>query len=560
MKKLINILIDSSIQEKSKENIISCLKDHEFDNCINDNISENDILITNVVKEKLSAEHYTVFLTEDDKKIETNKKSDYAKIIQVSSNDIESLINFIILANEKKIISLSNEIQQDARSHLEKVLKAGNSYLNRIQKRIVLDNIDQEKLNIEIDEFLEIQRLIIRVSIDLSLYEKEIDFVQFIEKSVKHLKLIKEISIRNNEQLKVIVPISNDELILPFPDREMSYIYIRLYSNSDLDRSNFLLSRLYMEIENFQFQKSRISDVQAVNELWNSAFLNLPSPVALYNSNGELLLHNTLFTNLQIVPKDCINLKNGEKVDLNKSIYRVLKKEIQLNQDEFIIFFFSSDNRSKERGHISSEELGIISSSIAHELNNPIAGILASISLLELEDTLCEESILSIKEMKHSAKRCQELIKVFLGFSKTTPTKNVDASMYTSYKHAIELLRFRMIESQLRMEIEQVFEKEIFLANGNSSVRAMIFYLVLNEILTFYSQNNLISSEVKNIAKGTFKEESDSVVITFSINIEKATSILSSKLITHLLNLENLELRLNNNQLLITQNDMRLLL
>ena len=103
-------------------------------------------------------------------------------------------------------------------------------------------------------------------------------------------------------------------------------------------------------------------------------------------------------------------------------------------------------------------------------------------------------------------------------------------------------------------------EKEIFLANGNSSVRAMIFYLVLNEILTFYSQNNLISSEVKNIAKGTFKEESDSVVITFSINIEKATSILSSKLITHLLNLENLELRLNNNQLLITQNDMRLLL
>jgi len=110
------------------------------------------------------------------------------------------------------------------------------------------------------------------------------------------------------------------------------------------------------------------------------------------------------------------------------------------------------------------------------------------------------------------------------------------------------------------MEIEQVFEKEIFLANGNSSVRAMIFYLVLNEILTFYSQNNLISSEVKNIAKGTFKEESDSVVITFSINIEKATSILSSKLITHLLNLENLELRLNKNQLLITQNDMRLLL
>ena len=117
-----------------------------------------------------------------------------------------------------------------------------------------------------------------------------------------------------------------------------------------------------------------------------------------------------------------------------------------------------------------------------------------------------------------------------------------------------------MIESQLRMEVGPVTEKIIFVANGNSSVRAMIFYLILNEVLSFYSQNNLISSEVQNLAKCNFKEEAELIHISFSISIEKATSILTSKLINHLLSLENLELKLTNNQLIISQNAVRLLL
>ena len=63
---------------------------------------------------------------------------------------------------------------------------------------------------------------------------------------------------------------------------------------------------------------------------------------------------------------------------------------------------------------VSSEELGIISSSIAHELNNPLGGILAGLSVLLLED-LEMENRLSLEEMKRGTERCRQLINIFLG-------------------------------------------------------------------------------------------------------------------------------------------------
>ena len=185
---------------------------------------------------------------------------------------------------------------------------------------------------------------------------------------------------------------------------------------------------------------------------------------------------------------------------------------------------------------------------------------MASVTLLELEEKMGEDFLLAIKDMRHSAERCQELIKVFLGFSRATPAKNVESSMYPSFQHSINLLRFRMVESSMRIEIENISGGNQFTGRGNSSIRAMIFYLILNEILTIYSQKNLITQDTKYSMNGTFEEGNEYVNIKFSVNIEKSSTIQSSKLISHLLNLENLDLKIKNDKLTLTQKDVRLLL
>ena len=56
-----------------------------------------------------------------------------------------------------------------------------------------------------------------------------------------------------------------------------------------------------------------------------------------------------------------------------------------------------------------SAELGIISSSIAHELNNPIAGVQALLQTLQIQDknnNLSED----LKEMSLAIQRCSHII------------------------------------------------------------------------------------------------------------------------------------------------------
>ncbi len=555
---MINITIDSSLKDAVKEPISSYFKNDHIEKSFDQFFETDDLIITGNDEIEKRTNGWNIFLLKKDAIEEVKFKS--INTVMLLEDDTQNIFKTIELLNDQNDLPFLKEII-GFKNNLERMMRAGNSYLNRIQKRIMLNDINHEKLDFEILEFLEIQKSVLQISNELSLYEEEGEFIQFVVKSVKNFKLIRDIKILKIEEINHFKLNPSLEKIIPYPDSKDSVLLVQFYSNFDQDRASFLLSNLFFELENFQFQKDRIYDVQTVNELWKDAFLSLPSPTSLFTQKGELLLHNTLFTNLKLLPKDCLNLKNGEKVDLDKVIYSVFKKEIEFADSLFSLFVFSSVGDHKDRSHISSEELGIISSSIAHELNNPIAGILASISLLELEDFFDEEIILTINDMKKSARRCQELIKVFLGFSKATPTRNIDLSMFSSFRHALELLRYRMIESNLRLEVEETSKEEaFFLGVGNSSIRAMIFYLILNEILTLYSHNNLISGEVKNCIRGKFNEQKELIIIEFTINLEKATNIHSSKLIGHLLNLENLELEMRGNDLTLKANTERLLL
>ena len=64
------------------------------------------------------------------------------------------------------------------------------------------------------------------------------------------------------------------------------------------------------------------------------------------------------------------------------------------------------------------KELGFIKASVAHEINNPIAGMKLILSLLEkevLEPDLKE----SVKDMRHAIRRCETQVKSLLQASKS---------------------------------------------------------------------------------------------------------------------------------------------
>jgi hypothetical protein len=273
----------------------------------------------------------------------------------------------------------------------------------------------------------------------------------------------------------------------------------------------------------------------------------LELPVALISEQGELLLQNDHFLSLAIFPGECLDLLDGARVERKSVVYKVGRKEITTPQGTIFSFVFTSSN-SKERRPptISSSELGIISSSIAHELNNPLAGMLAAITLL-LDDDWEASTKESLLEMRSSATRCKRLVEIFLGFSRSSPLSESEQDMLNSFEQAMDLLRFRMIESNCFFD----FEKEVvtqFQRSVNGSVTTMIFYLLFNQLITALSHQTLITGESASAVgrglgvEGVITQQSDELTISLFYASELLLSLEQTKLVNYLLELEGLTL------------------
>lgn len=278
--------------------------------------------------------------------------------------------------------------------------------------------------------------------------------------------------------------------------------------------------------------------------LWEEALAKIPNPIALISVSGDLVAHNAAFTQLGVFPADCLKLRAQQKVEAANGIYRVEKIKIDATaseHDESLIAYLFRDDANKLRSG-SGEELGIISSSIAHELNNPLAGVLASLTLLELEDDLSDECVNAIADMKKSARRCKELVEIFLGFSRATPRQinSVNAGI-EAFDKAISLSRFRMIENNSRVDIESTFVAN-FHRETNASILAMVWYLVLGEILTAASHHNLVTGRQGAAIKGRFIEREYSLELILDSDFDWGESVLKSKLLLHLVELAGLSM------------------
>lgn len=475
--------------------------------------------------------------------------------------DVYSLEDFLPMLIEGIQEGKTNFLIQGVESKLEEVFKRANSYISRMYRRMLLPDVNRAEISAELEEYITLQNKTLQISLNSQTLEDEEDFLELLNNEIKPLKLVKEFSLIGSSSVEELASEWDKIILLPHPEEKEVYYLARLHPKCDQDQAYFLLARLIQEIENFIFSKERIRGLKTMGELWSQAFNFIPVPMALFNSNGEILLHNSLFTKSRVLPKDCLEFSDGDKTDISGEVYRVTRKDFVFNEENFHLFVFDSTTEELKRNSNSSEELGIISSSIAHELNNPIAGILTAISVLELEDDWDEDSLDSLEDMKSGARRCQELIKVFLGFSRASLHQSHSGNMYEAFQHALNLLRFRMVEANTRLEFEPSESKSSFKSIGNGSIRSMIFYLILNEILTSFSHLNLISNnEGKGSAFGTYHETADEIHVYFKNDLQDVTVLKNSKLIKHLLENQSMEMTVTNNGFKLTNSAEKLLL
>lgn len=289
-----------------------------------------------------------------------------------------------------------------------------------------------------------------------------------------------------------------------------------------------------------------------IQSIWEMAFYNMPWAMALFTTQGELVLHNNSFNKLLLLPKDCLKLKDQHRVEVNGKFYRVISRDIFAGSVECFLLIFKESQVAPEtqKDKKTSEELGIVTSSVAHDLNNPLAGILAAISLLKILEEWGESELNEIEELRKSTQRAKDLVGVFLGFSRFRPKEADYVSLSSLVEQALNLLRFRMIEIGSTVEFKDHQLVGSFFQGVNSSVLVMVFYLILSESLTSFSHHRLISGLDQKLSFNLIETPFE-FSLQFLPKLEIKERLLGMKLLNHLIELQNLKMEIKPGEIII---------
>lgn len=538
LKTKINFIIDPRlIQEERTEFLIQALQEEKIKYLTE--AKEDDLALSVIFSHKKSLRAFSKcknrLLI-----LDSNEDNDSSPVDKLNLNSLEEISNFLekLLIIEKRA-SLQSKVRDGGRVY-EKI-KIQNQ-----QKLSIMDGVislDQQK---DLESLLDLEILLLRED-PVSNWNSH--FKTFAK---KHSQLHHMALVNGNELLEEDMSLDEGALLLNLPFNDL-FLILKFKSPEIMDYSQSIELITTMILRTIQIQDQQLIKSDGEIDFWKKIFSKIPYPMAVISGLGDLLIYNESFAKIGILPKECLRFKDQESLEIFQNFYKVRRIEffINLMNVSYFVFYTSGERENtKDRKTIlpteskkgGVDELGIISSSIAHELNNPLAGILAALSLLSLEDDWSEDELNDLDDMRNGAKRCKELVEIFLGFSRFSPTAAQAPSIKDSVDQAINLLRFRMIESNLRLEIKYTPTLEVFSHQINSSIMSMILYLILNELMTAFAHERLITQTHVSAMTGEVLEFSNQIILKLDYDFEYEEKLAQSKLIQHLLLFEKLEI------------------
>jgi len=536
--KLIFVIDSRLIQEERAEVLLRALQDEK-------------IKYFTDLKDQDENTQLIIFAHKNNQKKFTQFKN---KLLVVDSIDeIENPACELINLNSYEEISyfLEKFFIVDKRLNLQKKIKESERFYNKVR----ITNAERPS-SVQ-------QHLVMKSKKDLdNLLDLEITLLS--EENILNWNAHFKLFTKKNSQISQLTILKGADLLLeeiftdeggfifslPFNDL---FLCLKLKSSEIVDEAFYVEIVVTMILRTIELQDQQLIKSDGEIDFWKKIFSKIPYPMAVISNLGDLLIYNESFAKIGILPKECLRFKDQESLEIFQSFYKVRRIEFSTNLINVSYFVFYTSEKFEEKVFSKSggsgdnlkgsvDELGIISSSIAHELNNPLAGILAALSLLSLEEDWSIENLNDLDDMNNGAKRCKELVEIFLGFSKFSPVAMNAPSIKVSLDQAINLLRFRMIESNIRLEMKYIPTLERFSPQVNFSIMSMILYLIMSELMTAFAHERLITQASLTSLIGEVMELSNQVVIKFDYDFEYEEKLAQSKLIQYLLAFEKIEI------------------
>jgi two-component system NtrC family sensor kinase len=194
--------------------------------------------------------------------------------------------------------------------------------------------------------------------------------------------------------------------------------------------------------------------------------------------------------------------------------------------------------------------LGKLSSSVAHEINNPLSGVLTYTKLvhkhireLEFDDEEKTQLMEYLKVIEKETKRCGDIVKGLLDFSKSDQEDFIPCPLHNVLKEAYALMDHQMKLKNINFQTEFSALDDIINCNENQIKQACIAILLNaseavlenGEILIKTSNPDKmnIRLEIQDNGSGISREDLPSIFEPFFTTKEKASGIGLGLAIVH---------------------------
>ncbi|MCX7978020.1 MAG: hypothetical protein N2578_03360 [Bdellovibrionaceae bacterium] len=249
-------------------------------------------------------------------------------------------------------------------------------------------------------------------------------------------------------------------LVLPFGDNGQGHMIVFRELGRAFNREEKIhLSRIADAVGLAVDRLLRRSEAQLIQKQWESAFRAISDPVIIINSERIIEQSNkgpvgvSCFQALFGRKDPCPNCRLGTVFHHHESGKHPQSWEVHsspIRSDDGRTLYINRYHEVSERLRMEAqllesakqEELGLIASSIAHELNNPLAGILSFSQILKSElkptDPLWEDVV----HIEKAAEKSREIVQQLLRFSRMaeSPSEELDILSLLQQTHrAIEL-------------------------------------------------------------------------------------------------------------------------
>ncbi|MGZ5279181.1 MAG: histidine kinase dimerization/phospho-acceptor domain-containing protein [Pseudobdellovibrionaceae bacterium] len=247
-------------------------------------------------------------------------------------------------------------------------------------------------------------------------------------------------------------------------------------------------------------RQTKLEESETLKEQWQATFNAVSDPVALINQKYELVQTNSAFLKKAGLSTDqimgqkcfqilfqrespCLNCELGKnfRLDIAKSkatdkvTYDVYSQPVPVDPLETTVFVNLyhdvTEQIRMERKILESArlaEIGTIGSSIAHELNNPLGGILSFVQLIKMDLKPGDELYEDISSMEEGVRRCKDIVQNLLGFTRNPEVdEEMDLDLRDVLQRAAKIVELQTKSRGIEVKLNCPPEPVIFRGHLN---------------------------------------------------------------------------------------------